>query len=91
MNTEDLVKVCKDYGVTTDEFRHAAIAEMLLAEDDALSKQADLHIWMQKLQSVLDHKELVSAIKWASWIKKAKKEDKPGRTVEELLALRKAS
>jgi hypothetical protein len=90
MSTEDLLKICKDYGVSVEEFRHAAIAEMLLS-DDTMKKGVDLENWVAKVQSVLDTEEMISAIKWASWVKHAKQTGEKGQTVEELLALRKAS
>jgi len=89
MNSEDIVKVCKDYGVTTEELQVASAVELLADRGDNGSERISLEGVVQNMRSVLGVKGILKAITWARWVKHARQNDKPGKNVAELLEMRK--
>lgn len=83
------MQVCQDYKLTGEELRTAAIVELLTT--DKLTKADGLEPLVTKLNSVLTDSEMMSAVRWAQWIKHAKKLKLPGVTATELLDIRKVA
>ena len=86
MTEEQAVKVCSDYGLTTDELRIAGAVELL--QSNGLTSAGSVSNLVSKLDSVLDAQELASAIKWATWVKYARKNGLDGVDAKELMEIR---
>ena len=86
MDTSELIRTCKDYGVSKSDLEIASAVELLSLGEDKDNTMEEL---IQNMKSVLGTKSLLRAITWARWVKYAKKTNKPGKDVAELLEMRK--
>ena len=91
MNTQEITQACEDYGVTAEDLRTAAIAELLAVGQFKQKKSSEsVKDLAERVKRVMEASQIVSVIRWATWRKHAKENNLKGTTVPELLELRKA-
>ena len=83
---EDIANTCKDYKVTPDAFRVAAVAELLAG--DHISKKASIRHMTETLSDVLDDVDIINVVRWATWVEHARKNGLNGADITSLLELR---
>ena len=83
-----MAHICKDYGITRDELKTAA-AFQLIAGGHLTQGGGDVDVLANRLVKIMNDRELTATIKWATWVKEARKTDAAGQSVDELLKLEK--
>ena len=87
--TNKVKKLCENYGISEDNFRAAAVAELMAVGFDQLTTDSSLDDLIENVAPVMDDNMMVSTIKWATWHKHANEHSLPGAAVAELINLRK--
>ena len=87
MNTTEVAtRACKDYGVSQEAVKVAAISELLYSQEIGNSKSP--RRTFEVLGSILDKNEMMSIVRWATWVQHAMANNLDGADIESLLELR---
>ena len=90
MTTDSVVQICQDYNVTAMDLRVATAVQLTLAHK-AGEDTNDLRAQAQRTSTLLNDTQAIDAIRWASWVKHARENKRPGTNFDELIALRKGA